>query len=155
MSNACAWGSHLDDLPGLHGQCGEVSAPVDRDALGQDGVQTPHLVPTQHADTPAGILGISGGHDGRTRLDTRPQRRAAERNATSSSSAQETEREGPVLGQVCKAPTGWGYAEDCQTCPEQTLPASLWFLPPSLWTQTGTAAGLHPLFTRPGLTGAS
>lgn len=90
MTPACVWESHLDDVPGLHGQCGEVSAPVDRDALGQDGVQTPNLVPTQHADTPAVILGISGGHDDRTRVDRRPQRRAAERNATSRRSAQET-----------------------------------------------------------------
>lgn len=55
--------SHLDDLPGLHGQRGEVSAAVDRDALAQDGVQTPHLIPTQHADPPALLRGIRGGHD--------------------------------------------------------------------------------------------
>lgn len=87
---------------------------------------------------------------GADRTDVRREERLSRR------SAQETERGGSSAGtKVEKAPTGWGYAEECQTCPGQTLPASLWFLPPSLWTQTGTAAGLHPLFTRPGLTGAS
>lgn len=93
-------GPHLDDLPGLHGQRGEVSAAVDRDALAQDGVQTPHLVPTQHADTPAVVRGVSGGHDDRNRLDTRPQRRSAGgANTTSGANAQAAERDGPLLGQ--------------------------------------------------------
>lgn len=55
--------SHLDDLPGLHGQRGEVPAAMDRDALAQDGVQTLHLIPRQHADPPTLITGIAGGHD--------------------------------------------------------------------------------------------
>ena len=64
-------GSHLDDLPGLHGQRGEVSAAVDRDALPQDGVQAPHLIPGQHADPPNLLRVITGGHDDRTERDVR------------------------------------------------------------------------------------
>ena len=56
-------GSHLDDLPGLHGQRGEVPAAVDGDALSQDGVQAPHLIPRQHADPPTLLRRITGGHD--------------------------------------------------------------------------------------------
>lgn len=57
--------SHLDDLPGLHGQRGEVSTAVDRDALPQDGVQPLHLIPRQHADPPTLPLGTTGGHGDR------------------------------------------------------------------------------------------
>lgn len=62
-------GSHLDDLPGLHGQRGEVSTAVDRDALSQDGVQTLHLIPRQHTDPPTLLRGITGGHDDRTQRE--------------------------------------------------------------------------------------
>lgn len=57
--------SHLHDLPGLHGQRGEVPAAVDRDALAQDGVQPLHLIPRQHTEPPALIGGITvgGRHD--------------------------------------------------------------------------------------------
>ena len=59
------WRSHLDDVPGLHGQSGEVPAAVDRDALPQDGVQPPHLIPGQHADPRIQLRGITGGITGR------------------------------------------------------------------------------------------
>lgn len=58
--------SHLDDLPGLNGERGEVSAAVDWDTLSQDGVQTPHLIPRQHADPPTLLRSITGGHDDRS-----------------------------------------------------------------------------------------
>ena len=61
--------SHLNDLSGLHGQRGEVSSAVDGDALSQDGVQAPHLIPRKHADPPTQIRGITGGHDDRTQRD--------------------------------------------------------------------------------------
>ncbi|TNN86096.1 hypothetical protein EYF80_003513 [Liparis tanakae] len=80
-----ARGPHLHDLPRLHRQRGEVSSAVDRDALPQDGVQPLHLIPTQHADPPALLRGIGGGHDERTERDVLTEsdrdRAAAERDS--------------------------------------------------------------------------
>lgn len=76
--------SHLDDLPGLHGQRGEVAAAVDRDALAQDGVQPLHLIPRQHAEPPALLGGITVGgrhDDSRSRVSARKEREEGERAA--------------------------------------------------------------------------
>lgn len=55
--------SDLDDVPGLHGQRGEVPAPVDGDALPQDGVQPPDLIPVQQAEPAALLRGVTARHD--------------------------------------------------------------------------------------------
>lgn len=60
---------YLDNLAGLYGQRGEVSSAVDRYALTKDGVQTPHLIPRQHAHPPTLLRDITGGHDDRRQLD--------------------------------------------------------------------------------------
>lgn len=67
-------GSHLYDLPGLHGQRGEVSTAVDWDAFAEDGVQTQHLIPREHADSPTVVRSITGGHDDPTRRNVHRQR---------------------------------------------------------------------------------
>lgn len=46
----------------LNGECREVSSPVDRDTLSQDGVQTLHLLPRQNTTAPAVLRHIRGGH---------------------------------------------------------------------------------------------
>lgn len=46
----------------LNGKCREVSSPVDRDTLSQDGVQTLHLLPRQNTTAPALLRHIRGGH---------------------------------------------------------------------------------------------
>lgn len=58
LMDACA--CYLHYLPRLHRQSGEVPAAVDGDALRQNRVQTPHLIPGQHAEPPALIR--SSGH---------------------------------------------------------------------------------------------
>lgn len=54
---------YLYDLPRLHGQSGEVPPAVDGDALRQNRVQAPHLIPGQHAEPPA-LIRNSGHGDG-------------------------------------------------------------------------------------------
>ncbi len=44
---------HLDDVPRLHLQSGEVPAAVDGDGAGEDGVQALHLFPVKHAEVDA------------------------------------------------------------------------------------------------------
>lgn len=48
---------HFDYLPRLHLQGGEVSAAVDRDGLGEDGVQPLHLLPAEDANVAAFCVG--------------------------------------------------------------------------------------------------
>ena len=61
-SNASVIVAYLDDLPGLHGERGEVSTSVDGHALSEDGVQSLHLLPRQHTESPTLLRGITGGH---------------------------------------------------------------------------------------------